>query len=87
YTEDCIQLTSSDVSNKKLFCFPPAASLGIAYMGLAEHLERYSVYSFNFIKSEYRIKQYVNIIKEYQPEGPYTLIGYSAGGVLAFDVA
>ncbi|MDR7910213.1 non-ribosomal peptide synthetase, partial [Bacillus velezensis] len=87
YTEDCIQLTSSDVSNKKLFCFPPAASLGIAYMGLAEHLERYSVYSFNFIKSENRIKQYVNIIKEYQPEGPYTLIGYSAGGVLAFDVA
>ncbi|WP_156524433.1 non-ribosomal peptide synthetase, partial [Bacillus siamensis] len=87
YTEDCIQLTSSDISNKKLFCFPPAASLGIAYMGLAEHLERYSVYSFNFIKSENRIKQYVNIIKEYQPEGPYTLIGYSAGGVLAFDVA
>ncbi|CAN2255432.1 hypothetical protein STZ1_70082 [Bacillus subtilis] len=87
YTEDCIQLTNSTISDKKLFCFPPAASLGIAYMGLAEHLERYSVYSFNFIKSENRIKQYVNIIKEYQPEGPYTLVGYSAGGVLAFDVA
>jgi thioesterase domain-containing protein/acyl carrier protein len=87
YTEDCIQLTSTTVSDKKLFCFPPAASLGIAYMGLAEHLERYSVFSFNFIKSESRIRQYVNIIKQYQPEGPYTLVGYSAGGVLAFDVA
>ncbi|WP_156483578.1 non-ribosomal peptide synthetase, partial [Metabacillus fastidiosus] len=87
YTEDCIQLSSSTFSDKKLFCFPPAASLGIAYMGLAKHLEKYSVFSFNFIKSESRIKQYVNIIKEHQPEGPYTLVGYSAGGVLAFDVA
>lgn len=87
YTEDCIQLTNSTASDKKLFCFPPAASLGIAYMGLAEHLERYSVYSFNFIKSENRIRQYAEIMKEYQPEGPYTLVGYSAGGVLAFEVA
>ncbi|MGX5439997.1 non-ribosomal peptide synthase/polyketide synthase [Bacillus thuringiensis] len=87
YTEDCIQLSSSTRSSKKLFCFPPAASIGIAYMGLAKHLDSYSVYSFNFIKSENRIAQYVKIIKNLQPEGPYTLVGYSAGGILAFDVA
>ncbi|NEY82417.1 amino acid adenylation domain-containing protein, partial [Bacillus sp. 3H-10] len=87
YTDDCIQLSSSTISDKKLFCFPPAASIGIAYMGLAKHLKRYSVYSFNFIKSENRIKQYVKEIKKIQPKGPYTLVGYSAGGILAFDVA
>ncbi|WP_259418057.1 non-ribosomal peptide synthetase [Bacillus toyonensis] len=87
YTEDCIQLSSSTSTNKKLFCFPPAASIGIAYMGLAKHIESYSVYSFNFIKSENRIAQYVKIIKDIQSEGPYTLVGYSAGGILAFDVA
>ncbi len=55
YTEDCIRLSSSTSTNKKLFCFPPAASIGIAYMGLAKHIESYSVYSFNFIKSENRL--------------------------------
>lgn len=29
----------------------------------------------------------MNIIRNIQAEGPYTLIGYSSGGVLAFDVA
>ncbi|WP_139487924.1 non-ribosomal peptide synthase/polyketide synthase [Brevibacillus dissolubilis] len=87
YTDDCIQLTSSTKSDKKLFCFPPAASIGIAYMGLAQHLDLYSVYSFNFIKAEDRIEQYVKIMTDIQAEGPFTLIGYSAGGVLAFDVA
>ncbi|EJQ37641.1 amino acid adenylation domain-containing protein [Bacillus cereus BAG5X1-1] len=87
YTEDCIQLSNSVKGDKKVFCFPPAASIGIAYMGLAKYLDAYSVYSFNFIKSENRIKEYAKIIKSIQPEGPYTLMGYSAGGLLAFDVA
>nr|WP_309245933.1 non-ribosomal peptide synthase/polyketide synthase [Bacillus glycinifermentans] len=87
YTDDCIQLSSTAENSKTLFCFPPAASMGIAYMGLAEHLDQYSVYSFNFIQSENRIEKYVNIIRNIQADGPYTLIGYSSGGVLAFDVA
>lgn len=61
--------------------------MGIAYMGLAKHLDQYSVYSFNFIQSENRIEKYADIMTNIQGEGPYTLIGYSSGGVLAFDVA
>ncbi|MEC1536488.1 non-ribosomal peptide synthase/polyketide synthase [Bacillus sonorensis] len=87
YTDDCIQLSSAAKDGKKLFCFPPAASMGIAYMGLAKHLDQYSVYSFNFIQSENRIEKYADIMTNIQGEGPYTLIGYSSGGVLAFDVA
>nr|WP_150149854.1 non-ribosomal peptide synthase/polyketide synthase [Bacillus swezeyi] len=87
YTDDCIRLSGAEEGSKKLFCFPPAASMGIAYMGLAKHLEQYSVYSFNFIQSENRLEKYADIIKHIQGEGPYTLMGYSSGGVLAFDVA
>ncbi|MCY9393355.1 amino acid adenylation domain-containing protein, partial [Bacillus haynesii] len=87
YTDDCMQLTRAEEGGKNLFCFPPAASMGIAYMGLAKHLKQHSVYSFNFIPSANRIRKYADIIKNIQGEGPYTLIGYSSGGILAFDVA
>ncbi|MFC8148507.1 bacitracin non-ribosomal peptide synthetase BacC [Bacillus paralicheniformis] len=87
YTDDCMQLTRTEEGGKNLFCFPPAASMGIAYMGLAKHLKQHSVYSFNFIPSANRIRKYADIIKNIQGEGPYTLIGYSSGGILAFDVA
>lgn len=64
-----------------------AASMGIAYLGLAKYLKQHSVYSFNFIPSANRVRKYADIIKNIQGEGPYTLIGYSSGGILAFDVA
>ena len=87
YTDECIQLTNSTRSNKKLFFFPPAASVGIAYMAISQYLDDYSTFSFNFIKAENRIKEYVDIITGIQEEGPFTLVGYSSGGVLAFEVA
>lgn len=87
YTDDCMQLTRAEEGGKNLFCFPPAASMGIAYLGLAKYLKQHSVYSFNFIPSANRVRKYADIIKNIQGEGPYTLIGYSSGGILAFDVA
>ena len=84
---DYVQLTKSEDENKVIFCFPPVASLAIGYMEFAKYLEGYSVYSFNFIKSENRIKEYVNTMKKLQPKGSYVLMGYSSGGNLAFDVA
>lgn len=87
YTDDCMQLTRAEEGGKNLFCFPPAASMGIAYMGLAKYLKQHSVYSFNFIPSANRVRKYADIIKNIQGEGPYTIIGYSSGGILAFDVA
>lgn len=44
------------------------------------------MYGFNFIEEDQRIEQYVNTIMDIQPEGPYVLLGYSAGGNLAFEV-
>ncbi|MCY8988924.1 non-ribosomal peptide synthetase [Bacillus atrophaeus] len=70
-----------------LFCFPPISGFGIFFKDLASHLDHKAVvYGFNFIEEDQRIEQYVNTIMDIQPEGPYVLLGYSAGGNLAFEV-
>lgn len=56
-------------------------------MTLAQHLDSFGVYSFNFITSEDRIARYAQMMIDIQKEGSFTLMGYSSGGVLAFDVA
>ncbi|MDQ0273980.1 thioesterase domain-containing protein, partial [Cytobacillus purgationiresistens] len=70
-----------------IFCFPPIAGFGIEYQKLSLYLDNYTVYGFDFIEEENRIQEYLSIMKEIQPEGPYILLGYSAGGNLAFEVA
>lgn len=72
---------------QNLFCFPPISGFGIFFKDLASHLDHKAVvYGFNFIEEDQRIEQYVNTIMDIQPEGPYVLLGYSAGGNLAFEV-
>ncbi|TPG89204.1 amino acid adenylation domain-containing protein [Brevibacillus laterosporus] len=71
-----------------LFCFPPIIGLGYIYKRIAELLnEQATVYSFNFVHEENLIEHYINHILEIQPEGPFVLVGYSAGGNVAFEVA
>jgi thioesterase domain-containing protein len=55
-------------------------------MGLASVISDYSFYSFNFIEDEDRMKQYVDIITNLQPFGPYIMYGYSASGSLIFKI-
>ncbi len=71
----------------KLIAFPPLIGYGIAYKDLALYLSDYSLYAFNFIEGDQNIDKYISIITDVQKSGPYTLIGYSAGGNLAFQVA
>ncbi|MCY8026759.1 amino acid adenylation domain-containing protein [Bacillus sonorensis] len=70
-----------------LFCFPPISGFGMYFKDLALQLNlKAAVYGFHFIEDDSRIEQYVNCIIDRQPEGPYVLLGYSAGGNLAFEV-
>lgn len=71
---------------KKIFCFPPAQGLGFVYKTFADLIENYSLYAFDFIKDEDRMKQYVQLIRGVQADGPYILFGWSAGGMIAFEV-
>jgi amino acid adenylation domain-containing protein len=73
--------------SQTLFCFPPGIGYGVSYIGFAEILKDYTFYSFNFMEGDDRIDRYVELIIKYQPEGPYCLLGYSAGGELTIEVA
>lgn len=91
------QLTAADEQHviklnqhgaQNLFCFPPISGFGIYFKELALLLnDKAAVYGFHFIEHDTRIEQYVNCMTDIQPDGPYVLLGYSAGGNLAFEVA
>ncbi|WP_160716902.1 non-ribosomal peptide synthetase [Chitinophaga solisilvae] len=70
-----------------LFLFPPAMGQGLAYSRLSPAVTSHSLYSFNYIHDDDRINIYTTLIEQVQPQGPYLLLGYSAGGNLAFEVA
>jgi amino acid adenylation domain-containing protein len=74
-------------AQKKFFCFPPGVGFGIAYQGLANIINDYAMYSFNFIENKNRLPEYVQAITNLQPTGPYILFGWSAAGKLIFKVA
>ncbi|MBG9913393.1 peptide synthetase [Bacillus sonorensis] len=73
--------------SQNVFAFPPVLGYGIMYGKLAEQLREYKLYAFDFIESEDRIGRFAETIMTLQPEGPLTLLGYSAGCGLAFEVA
>lgn len=53
---------------------------------LAQWLDEWNCYAFNFIESNNRVAEYVGQIKRIQPIGPYHFLAYSAGGSLAYSV-
>jgi thioesterase domain-containing protein len=61
---------------------------GLIYMELARLLPDYAFYAFNYIEKEEKNKMdiYVEAIREIQQEGPYILLGYSAGAKLCVKV-
>ena len=72
---------------RALFCFPPVGGYGLYFLPFAKEISNYSVYGFNFIEHENRLQEYTSQIIKRQPDGPYFLMGYSAGGNLAFELA
>ncbi|HVI48065.1 MAG TPA: amino acid adenylation domain-containing protein [Chitinophaga sp.] len=77
----------SPARKQHLFLFPPAMGQGLAYSRLSTVVDSHSLYSFNYIHDDSRIDIYTSLIEKVQPQGPYILLGYSAGGNLAYEVA
>ncbi|MDD2760867.1 MAG: amino acid adenylation domain-containing protein [Methylomonas sp.] len=69
-----------------LFCFPPITGFGAVFRGLAEQLS-WSCYSFDIVANLDWIAYAIAAIKQVQAQGPYVLLGYSAGGNYAYHVA
>jgi len=84
---DYIRFNENNGNQINLFFFPPAVPLGLIYRHLATELEEYTLYCFNLVESEAKVKEYAKMITDIQPQGPYVLSGFSAGGILTAAVA
>lgn len=76
--------------SKALFLFHPAGGTTAQYSALVDDLPAdIPVFGLERVEGplEERAAEYVPAIKEVQPEGPYTLGGWSLGGALAYEVA
>ncbi|MEV6772060.1 amino acid adenylation domain-containing protein [Nocardia sp. NPDC051030] len=88
---------SADSAVPPLFCVHPAIGLSWCFAGLAAHLphERpvYGLQAPHVVGEESHAsmseaaKYYVAHIKSVQPEGPYHVLGWSLGGLIAHEVA
>ncbi|MBL0388673.1 amino acid adenylation domain-containing protein [Tumebacillus sp. ITR2] len=82
-----VHLGGAEQAVRTLFAFPPLGGDAYTFKGLAAHLLDSELYGFDFLVTEDRIEQYVRLLREVQPQGPYHLLAYSAGGNLAYEVA
>ncbi|MFE9450310.1 amino acid adenylation domain-containing protein [Streptomyces sp. NPDC006739] len=81
-----------------LFCLPPASGLAWGFAGLTRHLAPdrplYGLQSRGLVPGQARpagaagaIADHLARIRELQPRGPYHLLGYSMGGLVAHGIA
>ncbi|MFJ9862934.1 amino acid adenylation domain-containing protein [Streptomyces sp. NPDC101165] len=81
-----------------LFCVHPAAGVSWGYRGLLPHLPPdqavYGLQSRGLTEPDRRpmstadlASEYLTEIRKVQPEGPYHLLGWSFGGLVAHDIA
>lgn len=81
-----------------LFCFHPASGFAWQYSGLIPYLTGdYPIIGLQspnqagIIAQAHDLEEvcqhYLTIIQQYQPKGPYYLLGYSLGGVIAHNIA
>ena len=96
-TPNLIFLNKSDSARAPLFLIHPASGNTLCYAGLSKLLgESRPIYAIeqsplSFGKNEETItklaQKYLTQIRHLQPEGPYALLGWSLGGVIAHEMA
>jgi len=77
----------SKKGKRTIFAFADIVGLGLVFQPVAALIKDAAIYAFDFVRKEDRLSKYYQEIKTQQAIGPYTLIGYSAGGNLAFEMA
>jgi amino acid adenylation domain-containing protein len=71
----------------KLFCFAPGSGTCNLYYQMARRLPGWEVFGLNYAETPRPGVQLAEILAETQPTGAFTLLGYSIGGNLAYEVA
>ncbi|WP_245687670.1 non-ribosomal peptide synthetase [Rhodococcus phenolicus] len=89
-----VPLGTGDPEARPLFCVHPISGLAWCYSGLAAHLDGASVYGLQAVGLDpipgsipELAARYVDRIRAVQPDGPYHLLGWSAGGTIAHEMA
>lgn len=95
---DCLIALKLGTADKTLFCIHPAGGIIKDYEILVEQLpDDLNVIGLQscmlagaeqeFASIELMAEEYAKLIRQQQPQGPYFLLGYSLGGVIALEVA
>ncbi|OJX07686.1 MAG: hypothetical protein BGO76_09010 [Caedibacter sp. 38-128] len=84
-------------TNQTLFMFHPISGLAYDYVNLSNYIKNWTIYGINnpyFGEEKYHYNtlqkmtsEYLDIIQEITPEGPYYLSGWSFGGLVALEGA
>ena len=85
FCEHLVRLGGS--GSQKLFCFAPRSGFCYRYYEMARRLSGWEVYGLNFVETARPAAALAELLTETQPTGAFTLLGYSIGGNLAFEVA
>ncbi|MBR0584719.1 amino acid adenylation domain-containing protein [Bacillus altitudinis MN12] len=79
-------LVFNESQTSTVFALPPLPGYGFIYQEAAKTLDDVRLIAFDFIETNNRMAQYVQHIQHLQPKGPLTLLGYSGGCYLAFEL-
>lgn len=79
-------LVFNEFQTSTVFALPPLPGYGFIYQEAAKTLDDVRLIAFDFIETNNRMAQYVQHIQHLQPKGPLTLMGYSGGCYLAFEL-
>ncbi|QCU17783.1 amino acid adenylation domain-containing protein [Bacillus altitudinis] len=79
-------LVFNESQTSTVFALPPLPGYGFIYQEASKTLDDVRLIAFDFIETNNRMAQYVQHIQHLQPKGPLTLMGYSGGCYLAFEL-
>jgi len=85
FREHLVRLGGS--GSRKLFCFAPGSGSCYRYYEMARRLSGWEVYGLNFVETARPAALLAGILDKTQLSGSFTLLGYSIGGNLAYEVA
>ena len=88
-------VTLKEGNGRSLFCFHAIDGLVFSYQGLAEYLTtdrpiigiQFAANIAGPLSWDEAVDLYASAIRDYQPEGPYTFVGFSFGATIAHAVS
>jgi amino acid adenylation domain-containing protein len=87
FDDEMVLLNAPAEGARPVFAMPPGSGYALAYQQLAESMPESAFHAFAFLDRPDAVQRYVDAIVRTDPDGPAILLGYSAGGKLAFLVA